>query len=336
MGEIRNNPESSPEPEPEREPQSAPENPEIKTENEPSPEAIEKIMAKVQDINEKGTAYHALRRNWAEPALKNGLLGQEWDKREEHKFDANEWGRQVHKTKDSFVHFNIVGRGTDLEDFDENRLVANNGQKAEIGMSTWVRYAGHDRIAIIFDLTGYTELTPRNRPQKTLNKTFRVADPEFVDETKDVLATATAEEKQLRPDTEYGFVLSHRVAPRLFRGIVFQAAREKTEEEVQKQFQIIKANYEDSVRTGHAARFNVGEFNEKKTLEYIRLHKVKDENPQPKLQELIALISEINKNKPEQILPIYDVYGNLLWPKQMSHNEVKQFVAERDAKKQEK
>jgi hypothetical protein len=40
---------------------------------------------------------------------------------------------------------------------------------------------------------------------------------------------------------------------------------------------------------------------------------------------------QIDKN---YIVPIYDSEGNLLWPKQMSYEEVKKFVAEREAKKE--
>lgn len=40
------------------------------------------------------------------------------------------------------------------------------------------------------------------------------------------------------------------------------------------------------------------------------------------------------KDNSQLINPVYDSAGNLLWPKQMSYGEVKQFVAEREAKKQ--
>ena len=41
----------------------------------------------------------------------------------------------------------------------------------------------------------------------------------------------------------------------------------------------------------------------------------------------------IDEDDPELILPIYDSKGNLLWPKQMSHEEVKKFVTEREVNK---
>lgn len=50
---------------------------------------------------------------------------------------------------------------------------------------------------------------------------------------------------------------------------------------------------------------------------------------------LIQTMVDLNSATPGKILPIYNKDGNLLWPQQMSYEEVKQFVAERDAKKQE-
>ncbi|OGZ84814.1 MAG: hypothetical protein A2599_00585 [Candidatus Staskawiczbacteria bacterium RIFOXYD1_FULL_39_28] len=46
---------------------------------------------------------------------------------------------------------------------------------------------------------------------------------------------------------------------------------------------------------------------------------------------LNAIIAQMEKSN--CLLPVYDENGNLLWPKQMSHEEVKQFVAVRDAEK---
>lgn len=37
----------------------------------------------------------------------------------------------------------------------------------------------------------------------------------------------------------------------------------------------------------------------------------------------------------EIVLPVFDLGGNLLWPRQMSHEEVKQFVADREVKKKD-
>lgn len=55
-----------------------------------------------------------------------------------------------------------------------------------------------------------------------------------------------------------------------------------------------------------------------------------------KIEEIAEIMGDCYKEKQNMLLPIYDENGNLLWPKQMSYEEVKKFVAERDAKKKEK
>jgi len=47
-------------------------------EQELTPEVIEKIMAKVQDIDFKDTAYHTLRYKGLEDILSKGILGQKF------------------------------------------------------------------------------------------------------------------------------------------------------------------------------------------------------------------------------------------------------------------
>lgn len=45
---------------------------------------------------------------------------------------------------------------------------------------------------------------------------------------------------------------------------------------------------------------------------------------------------QLAKKQPERALPIYDIKGNLLWPQKMTHEQVKQFVAEREKAKKDK
>ena len=55
-------------------------------------------------------------------------------------------------------------------------------------------------------------------------------------------------------------------------------------------------------------------------------------------EQLLVLISmqrEVYKGRENMMVPIYDSLGNLLWPQRMTHEQVKQFVAERDKKKAE-
>lgn len=49
--------------------------------------------------------------------------------------------------------------------------------------------------------------------------------------------------------------------------------------------------------------------------------------------KILEIQKEIFKDKKELLLPIYDEVGELLWPKFMTRDEVKQYVAERDVQK---
>ena len=56
---------------------------------------------------------------------------------------------------------------------------------------------------------------------------------------------------------------------------------------------------------------------------------------QDDLSKLIAIMGNAFKDDKEKLLPVYDAVGNLLWPKQMNYEEVKNFVEERDKKETE-
>jgi len=49
-----------------------------------------------------------------------------------------------------------------------------------------------------------------------------------------------------------------------------------------------------------------------------------------KVGGVVTTMLDVFKDRANLLLPIYDLVGNLLWPKQMSYEEVKKFVAERD------
>jgi len=52
------------------------------------------------------------------------------------------------------------------------------------------------------------------------------------------------------------------------------------------------------------------------------------------LEDVRATETVANRDNPDLLVPIYNLRGDLLWPKQMSYEDVKKFVAERDARKQ--
>ena len=52
-------------------------------------------------------------------------------------------------------------------------------------------------------------------------------------------------------------------------------------------------------------------------------------------RQTIQWMNSYMPDHPERAIPVYDIYGNLLWPGKMTNEQVKQFVAERDKKKAE-
>jgi len=47
------------------------------------------------------------------------------------------------------------------------------------------------------------------------------------------------------------------------------------------------------------------------------------------LQEIIKIMIQVNQKHPERLLPIYDIYGNLIWPEYMSYNRIKEMSEEK-------
>ncbi len=92
-----------------------------------------------------------------------------------------------------------------------------------------------------------------------------------------------SKEGLVQPSSEYGFVLSYRIAPRLFKGFVLS---------------------QDHMEKATA-----------------RLEKI---------------MRETCKDDKESLIPIYNKQGDLLWPKQMSYEDVKKFVAEKKKEKEDK
>ena len=112
------------------------------------------------------------------------------------------------------------------------------------------------------------------------------------------MANDTFRDDQGNPVSEAGFILCHRVAPRLFSGIVLSPGKENP----------VK---------GEGAGRNF----------------IEDTDYAPHVQKIVDEMMEADKEKPELLVPIYDLYGNLLWPKQMPYEEVKKLVADREKEK---
>lgn len=47
------------------------------------------------------------------------------------------------------------------------------------------------------------------------------------------------------------------------------------------------------------------------------------------LEEAVQVMHEAYRERPELVLPIYDIAGNLLWPNKLSYDDIKQLISER-------
>jgi len=180
-------------------------------EEELSPEVIEKIMEKVQDIDEQGTAYTGVRLRDFDKIMREGLLHG----------TKEEWIDQ--KTFEQYTFFNIVGRLVPLE--DQIGGVEPNVPGPEIMRAVYGTGGGGfgDCVSIIFDKAPFTEVDINfyydHRPK--LKMRYYRANVEL-DEIKQ---NGWKKEEDIETDPGAGFSIRSRVAPRLFRGIVISDSK---------------------------------------------------------------------------------------------------------------
>jgi hypothetical protein len=116
---------------------------------------IEKIMEKVRDINDAGTAFHAIgpseknsrleeRERSLEIIFQQGLLASDPAKR---KFPSKEEWAPEARARDSYssISFNIVGR--DIQSIDEAPWIASD-----------ISGVPHDGIGVIFSTQSFKEI----------------------------------------------------------------------------------------------------------------------------------------------------------------------------------
>lgn len=208
-------------------------------ESELSPEIIEKIMGKVQDINAPGTPFHVWHGESVDQIqypLKEGILGLH-HKAEDPELRRTQWKKQM-KEEPKMVYFNIMGRqdtvdGSILKKMEDTAWLVEREEKIS--------------IAFIFDLTGYEEIAPTKDITHTINsrsfprKSFSVHlfsvhgkgewEKLFGKHTPgstEVAAHYREGDRHIdatgRPVAilDYGFMLPNRIAPRAFKGIVLQ------------------------------------------------------------------------------------------------------------------
>lgn len=295
-----------------------------KLEEEPSPEIIEKIMDKVQDIDANGTAYTYI----SDPLFFESLEKDDVSERtrlifEHGKFGFGTWKWLIDSEKLNFsdaikerrkvrnqegVYFNIIGRSMLNDDIIEKE----QGKSSEIPSMIRSVYT-ENGISIIFDKSFIREVS--------LNDYRNFYSEKFKPKVKEYFADFNSGDSDYRKiswdkinslnevkiDSSWGFYTRSRIPPRSFRGIV-----------ISRRF---KPKY-PGFTYSHPEQVKIIDESEE---ELKRLSDV--------AKKLKKLMIELYKEKPELLLPIYDICGNLLYPKQMNYEEVKKFVEERDKDK---
>lgn len=274
------------------------------TETELSQEVIEAVMNKVQDINKPGTGFHAFSKAFDNTSteeilrvlgsvLKKGLLG-----RLNPSLEDGDWASAARKRRGAVVFFNIVGR--DLKKIDA---------------SHWFRSSSSDPLpmGIIFDTSDFNEETEHSNyaidynlgQRENLEYRANTFGTNFPGETE----TYHGKDTSKIPPDDQGYALTFRVAPRHFRGFVIRPMVERTKEE----FDILSKE-RPNIPLGAL-----------KTV-YRYYESGDEEIKKEKAIEIATQIRKIYGDNADLLLPIYDAHGNLLWPKQITYEELKKMI----------
>lgn len=280
-----------------------------------SPETVEKIMEKVQDIDTEGLAYSRIP-SFSTEAMKKifqeGLLGVDFRKSggisAGHKGITKEsWVRSA-RGHSPIIHFNIVGRERGYYSRNKKREV----YRSSIGGSY---YSGPGAVFVVFNPSKFkeVEVETARRVGSGLPEISHKFEPNSYVTARELYNTEIGR----IVDDEHGFLLSSRVAPRFFQGIVFCPEREYDPDEI---------NHIKYREVMDALRKSIKE-HDRLVLSYKR--QIDEYKAKKQVTDLIRFQMEADAGKPELLNPIYDTEGNLWWPKQMSYEEVKKLVAER-------
>ena len=315
-----------------------------KVEQELTPETIEQIMEKVQDIDQDGIAYSSVYRQvfpeygpknlenivgTLPHTLQDGLLGTEEamapEGKEKGEGRKQKWAENVRKKRNALVYFNILGRSSD----DARHVLFPEEKRPSLRLNESMYMNGPTSLTFLFDSQRFQEVIPPHpsyddgREWKNLKKT-ELRLNEF---RHDHDMARLNDKGQPMPSAEFGFVLQGRVRPSDFKGIVFAIPRKFQPEDYLHLVKAIKQATDYSERERLEAELSLRNMGHGEKW-------LREESP----WNLKTCAGEIAKtmlqsqDKPELLIPIYDSNGNLWWPKQMSYEEVKNFVAAREEK----
>lgn len=295
-------------------------------ESELSPEAIEKIMEKVRDIYAYGTAYTSIpgekqdnEEGKLESILRNGLIGKDWTNKDKRRkpISPEQWRKDVRERLNP-VHFNIVGRTLAYNYLDQGKKYIDETLKefreeTEPGKAgkPFPRMRGINNVwrppYIVFDISSFRELDTlfNEDNQKGSSRTYRINAPQ------DEVDTTPDSDNKMGVGAEFGFQLHHRLPPRLITGVVVY---NDNPAEIEKIVETMKTVFSDP----------------KKMIPIYSLEGSRGLWPPNVKSGAMRTMNEY-----EEFLKKSATFS-LVWPKQMSYEEVQNFIAERDKQKIEK
>lgn len=260
-----------------------------------SPEVLDLVMAKVQDINTEGIGFSVTDKykNSLERVLEKGLLGSPGATT-----DTSKWAEEARKEKDKLVFFNITGRYvTPSREWYKNARAEDEYDERYGNFPASIKNVGMlaNGIHILFDMKSFHE-DPRGVWESDKKTRQRLPHHHYAIHGE---GGGQNSEGQTLADSRFGFALKQRIAPRFFTGIVLN-------------LQHVTKRVHNIPRQGDY------------TLNY---KDYSNEDNLAKAKEISELMRKLHPDKPELWLPVYDANGNLLWPKPMFYEQVKKYVA---------
>lgn len=279
-----------------------------------TPKIEAEIMDKVQDINEIGVGYSSVtdysndckkfNLDKINKTLDHGLLGSFGNRRVRPDFaKTDDWMNRFRQREVAWTFFNIVGRT--FGPIDDRKISSN--------INTGWGSGNHNSINFLIDLSKFEEIAPgSSRMKRAKPMTYF---------SQDDLGTGWSE------------------------GMTREKYREKQKDNPNFQEYLEKGYFTkdgDFTRV-HSDRGFMAPRIPRRCLTGIAIGKSEEltdplkiaEDLKEPVEEIIKLQIELYKKNSRLMLPIYDTIGNLLWPKQMSYEEVKEFVTKREEAKGE-
>lgn len=292
------------------------------------PETKEKVVKKIKDINENGTAFSVVdsdlnhliasfdkTKSKFNSIIRHGLVGVSYE-RQNGKFgtknSATEYVNDLRSGSSPEVFFSIVGRqplsgGPGSTSEDKGSF---NEDKVRYSGYVWSNLIGENPVAFAFDLSRYEEQAHARNGLKHL---------EYIKHQWDERPNVDNRGERAE-GFEYGFVLSGRVPPRFFTGIILKPNFREELVSDPVLLEGLSKTYGNEAKDSNGKIWHKRlDFSFKDGKYYYK--KIDKEDTRRKVSILAKeMLSNIGTT--DNIVPIYDFYGNVWWPEEISYEDV--------------